>query len=79
MFSGLRELAEEFGDKDYQPTPYENTLFLFLEKGISLEEFNRLPIPYILSMQSTAVAWAKKQEESLKKKEHGSSYWRYCH
>jgi len=60
-------LDEEFGGKSPEPEPYETIWWSFWEKGISLEEFNKLPLPYIFSIISTQNYVNQKQEEAHKK------------
>jgi len=46
---GLNSLNEIVSNPDL-PTDFEMVVYLFWDKGISLEEFVRLPIPYIISV-----------------------------
>jgi hypothetical protein len=52
--------------KSDTPTDYEFLLFLFFERGISLREFNELPIPYIISMSKTD-GWVREKQAKANK------------
>jgi hypothetical protein len=54
-------------DKSGEPSSYEFALYMFWEKGISYEEFKKLPIPYTLSIIKTH-RWVKQEEEKAYKK-----------
>lgn len=51
MMLGLEGL-EEFND-DYTPSDLDRLYYLFFEKGISYNEFIKLPMPYIFSIMRT--------------------------
>jgi len=57
-----------FRDTSGEPTSIEFIYFLFFEHGISLKEFQELPIPYIQSILKTQLYKNKKIEEGNKKK-----------
>ncbi len=58
---GLSSL-EHFNKDVYKPNIVDIVYYLFWEKGISLKEFNELPLPYI--MQVIKVHQYKKEEEA---------------
>jgi hypothetical protein len=58
---GLDDLSSIVAKESYAPSDAEVLQYLFWERGISLEEFNRLPIPYIISMFRTW-NWASKKK-----------------
>lgn len=60
MDFGLGSFAPEKG-KSQKPSDLEFIYYLFWERGISLEEFDRLPIPYILSVVGV-LSHVKEQE-----------------
>ena len=45
----------------FKPSPLDMVYYLFFSKGITLEKFNALPIPYIKRMVETH-AYIKEQE-----------------
>lgn len=59
-------LDEVFKDKN-EPSDLEGIYFLFFDKGISLKEFNELPIPYIMSILKVNKYVKDKESEALKK------------
>lgn len=63
---GLDSLKELVPRKDI-PTSIEFIYYLFFKKGISLIEFDELPIPYILSIVKTHSYIKEKEEEEIKK------------
>ena len=65
MFLDLSGLDEEV--KSYKPTELETIYYLFWEKGISLEEFERLPIPYILGVIKTFSYIKNLEQKEIKK------------
>lgn len=47
------DILGDIGQKSRpKPNNTEMLMYLFFERGISYEEFKRLPLPYILSMAS---------------------------
>ena len=63
---GLDELNEF--NRGSKPTWEEEVWYAFWEKGISYEEFERLPIPYILSILKVNNHYAKEMEKRSKRK-----------
>lgn len=53
--------------RNKRPNELQSILYLFWEKGISLNEFNELPIPYILTILNVH-GYIKKEEEKAYKK-----------
>lgn len=49
------------------PSTLDFIYFSFWDRGISLEEFNRLPIPYILTMIQTLNYIKAKEQNELEK------------
>lgn len=69
MDFGLSELAPKKYDI---PTTLEQIHYLFFTYGISLVEFNKLPIPYILSIVRTHTYIKEQEAKDLKKaRRHG--------
>ena len=66
MLSGLDSL-NDFNIKEKTPSSINFVYYLFWEKGISLKEFNELPIPYIMDMVNTHI-YMKEQEAKAYKK-----------
>jgi hypothetical protein len=62
----LDELAPS-KDKLSEPDTIQIIHYAFFKEGIDLNQFNELPIPYILSIMDT-LAYFKKQEEKESKK-----------
>lgn len=60
MDFGLGSFAPEKG-KSSKPSDLEFIYYLFWERGIALNEFNELPIPYIISVVSS-LSYSKEQE-----------------
>jgi len=56
------------GEKNEWRTGLYAAWYTFFDKGISLEEFERLPLPYILAMLN-------KEKELAEKAEEKSSTW----
>lgn len=66
---GLESLEKAFGKKaDSGPGAVEHIHWLFWKQGISLTEFNELPIPYILSIVNTDTYWREQKVKAAKKK-----------
>jgi len=65
MLLGLNSLKEL--SKRKLPSDVEFIYYIFWEKGIDLERFNRLPIPYILEILKV-YNYIKKEEEKVLKK-----------
>lgn len=65
----LGSLDKAFKNKDKvkEPTNLQYIYHFFLEKGISLNEFVLLPIPYIMEVLMTAMYLNKKEREELDK------------
>jgi hypothetical protein len=61
----LEEL-EEF-TQGFAPDPLQKVQYLFFERGISLSEFNELPIPYIMDMIRTHIFVEEKKAKANKK------------
>lgn len=66
MLRGLDSLNEF--NKSNEPSFMEFVYYLFWDKGISLKEFNELPIPYIIGIISTHKHVKKEEEKAYKKK-----------
>ena len=62
-----KAFIEGFVSRDPEPSNVESLHFFFLEKGVGLEEFNGLPIPYILGMVWVASENHKRQKKEGKK------------
>jgi hypothetical protein len=62
MTFGTELLAEVATDKLSKPTDLEGVYYLFWDKGISLTEFNELPLPYIFGILRTH-RYIKEQEK----------------
>ena len=61
-------LADAFPrKKEQKPSFMEAVYFLFWDKGISYEEFNELPIPYIMGILKTKMYYDEKEKEELEK------------
>ena len=54
-------------DKSNIPSHIEIVYYVFWEKGVTLEEFNKLPIPYIMSILKTFNYVREKEEAEIKK------------
>jgi hypothetical protein len=65
MLLGLNSLKELA--KRTIPSDVEFIHYIFWEKGIDLDRFNRLPIPYILEILKV-FNYVKKEEEKVLKK-----------
>jgi hypothetical protein len=63
----LDDFEEFFEKKTKKPSRVELTQYLFWEKGITLREFEELPIPYILSILRTHIYIKEKEEKELAK------------
>lgn len=61
---GLKALSKNRG-----PSEMDFIHYLFWEKGIDLERFNKLPIPYIFSILSTHKYIKKEEEKDMKKQQ----------
>jgi hypothetical protein len=62
IFSNLSRLV-----KDNKPTYLDMVYYVFWEKGISKNEFDKLPLRYIFSIIKTHSYIKDKEEKSLKK------------
>lgn len=60
-------LDQAFKENIEQPNNTELAHFLFFEKGIGLEEFNELPIPYIIEMTKVNNYFRTKEKEQQEK------------
>lgn len=49
------------------PNMMDYVYFLFWSKGIGFNEFNELPIPYILSVLDTYIYKKKQEEKEIKR------------
>lgn len=63
---GLNSL-NYFNENKYVPSTIEFIHYLFWDKGISLIEFNKLPIPYIISVLKS-FTYVKEEEAKAYKK-----------
>jgi len=63
-------LKSQFGEKHkkFVPNNLNFIHYLFFEKGIGIEEFNRMPIPYIMSMVNTHSYYKELELNGMKKK-----------
>lgn len=61
----LSSLDEHFSKKG--PSTLEFIYYLFFKRGIPLDKFNELPIPYILSMVNTHSYIKEEQNKEIKK------------
>jgi len=66
MIPSLNSL-DRFKDTSGIPTNVEFVYFLFFEHGISLKEFQELPMPYIQSILKVQLYQNKKEKEAMKK------------
>ena len=57
---------EKFNSSN-KPSNLDMVYYIFWEKGISLTEFNELPIPYIMSIVSTYTYLKEEEEKAYKK------------
>ncbi len=64
---GLNDLEKVTIDYQTKPDDVDFIYYIFWEKGISLKEFNELPLPYIFSVLRT-FTYIKQQEEKEYKK-----------
>ena len=60
-------IPEEFINNSDRPTSMEMIYYVFLDKGIDYNAFNKLPIPYILGMLKT-LNYVKEEEAKAMKK-----------
>jgi hypothetical protein len=60
--SGLNSL-EQFNPYKFKPTDLDFIYYIMFEKGVTLDKFNVLPIPYIINMVSV---YAYLKEEEIK-------------
>ena len=60
-------LDQHFGNSSEKPSTIELVFYLFFDKGISLEEFSELPIPYIMNIVKTQ-SYIKEQERLSQEK-----------
>ena len=68
MFDAItRSLDKQFNKDRSIPSNIERVYYTFFEKGISLIEFNKLPIPYIMGIMRTQSYINKLQEKEMKK------------
>jgi hypothetical protein len=63
---GLNSL-NMFKKNTFEPDNLNMLRYVFFEKGIDLNQFNELPIPYIMEMFSTLDYFKRKEEEAYKK------------
>ena len=62
------DVLDSFVEKDSSnPNNMEMVYYLFWEKGIDFNRFNKLPLPYIFKILKTH-SWVKKEEEKAHKK-----------
>lgn len=72
MFDALdKALGKSFNKDIILPSNLEMIYFTFFEKGISYNEFNELPIPYILGILRTKTYLIKLEEKEMKRKSNG--------
>lgn len=60
----LNQIVEKKSDT---PSQLDFIHYIFFDKGISLKEFEDLPIPYILSMVKTQMHLKEKELEEIEK------------
>lgn len=63
----LEGLNEFVTDKQNEPEPYEWVWYLFFSHGISYSEFQKLPMPYIMSIVRTHKRKSELEEAEMKK------------
>ena len=69
MFNDImRSLDKEFNKGKKDPSNMDLIYYTFWEKGISLNEFNELPIPYILGIMNSIKYVSELQKKEMKKK-----------
>jgi len=66
MLNNLNSL-EQFNNNNTKPSNLSMIYYLFWEKGISLKEFNELPIPYILDVVNTYTHIKNEEEKAMKR------------
>lgn len=54
-------------NKKYVPSSIDSIYYLFWDKGISLEEFEKLPLPYIFTILNVHNYIKEKEKEELDK------------
>lgn len=65
MDFGLDRIAPK---KNNEPTILNSIYYLFFRKGIDFNDFNKLPIPYIVDVLDTYSYYKEKEAEAMKKK-----------
>jgi len=65
MLVGLDKL-DKF-NQDRKPTSIEMVYYLFWEKGIDYNTFNKLPLPYIFSVLKAIVFVRQEEEKAIKR------------
>jgi hypothetical protein len=65
-------LGEYFPDTESlnKPSDLEFIYYIFWEKGISQDEFNKLELPYIFSMANAARYIKEKEQKEIEKSKH---------
>ena len=63
---GLNSL-DVFKEKKFSPSDIDIIHYIFWEKGIDLNAFNELPIPYIVKTINTDNYFKSKEEAAYKK------------
>ena len=66
MLPGLEQLDSEFTTSN-TPDFIESVYYLFWDKGVGLNDFNTLPIPYIMGILKVHTYAKEKEEEEIKK------------
>lgn len=64
----LSLLDEVSTAKSTKPTNYETVLYLFFDKGISWEDFKKLPLPYIFSVLKAYHYFKEEEQRELNKR-----------
>jgi len=67
MNFGLEVLDKITGKDKLKPSNIEFIYYIFWEKGIDYHAFNKLPIPYIMTILKSN-NWIKAEEEKAHKK-----------
>lgn len=65
---GIDTFFDGVVDNSNKPSDYEMALYMFWDKGIGFEEFERLPLPYILSIIKSQNHINKENEKESKKR-----------
>jgi len=64
---GSKFLKKHTTNKTKEPSTEELIMYLFWEKGISLKEFDELPLPYIFNITKTYKYFQEKEKQEMEK------------